>query len=258
MVNIDRYGNTTGGTIPLGLRDAVEQGPRLHFPEPKPKVRPSDDEITALARILNQSKKITILGLEQRTRIHPANDAARIRIPAQNSRARAVPEQTRADEHPGVIVKVKRRAAYLHAHRQNSSASPGRQQRFRGPQVRQRRAATLTDQIQGQDVMPESKPFAHVTGQARTKVARAGADDDPVDLVALEPGIFQGRRRCLFRQRGRVPGKARVHRIRGQIERFGERVQGQVPGRDAIIAEQNLSQNRLRAAGELGIGFGGL
>ncbi len=29
MVNIDRYGNTTAGTIPLGFRDAVEQG-RLH------------------------------------------------------------------------------------------------------------------------------------------------------------------------------------------------------------------------------------
>jgi len=29
MVNIQRYGNTTAGTIPLGLRDAVEQG-RLH------------------------------------------------------------------------------------------------------------------------------------------------------------------------------------------------------------------------------------
>ena len=26
MVNIDKYGNTTGGTIPLGLRDAMEQG----------------------------------------------------------------------------------------------------------------------------------------------------------------------------------------------------------------------------------------
>jgi 3-oxoacyl-[acyl-carrier-protein] synthase III len=26
LVNIDKYGNTTGGTIPLGLRDAVEQG----------------------------------------------------------------------------------------------------------------------------------------------------------------------------------------------------------------------------------------
>ena len=44
------------------MRDAVEQGPRLHFPEPKPNVRPSDDEIAALAKILNQSKKITILG----------------------------------------------------------------------------------------------------------------------------------------------------------------------------------------------------
>jgi len=29
MVNIDRYGNTTAATIPLGLRDAIEQG-RLH------------------------------------------------------------------------------------------------------------------------------------------------------------------------------------------------------------------------------------
>jgi 3-oxoacyl-[acyl-carrier-protein] synthase III len=29
MVNIDKYGNTTGGTIPLGLCDAMEQG-RLH------------------------------------------------------------------------------------------------------------------------------------------------------------------------------------------------------------------------------------
>jgi 3-oxoacyl-[acyl-carrier-protein] synthase-3 len=26
MVNIDCYGNTTAGTIPLGLRDAVDQG----------------------------------------------------------------------------------------------------------------------------------------------------------------------------------------------------------------------------------------
>jgi len=26
MVNIDKYGNTTAGTIPLALRDAVTQG----------------------------------------------------------------------------------------------------------------------------------------------------------------------------------------------------------------------------------------
>src|SRR5437588_10772474 len=33
----------------VALRDAVEQGPRLHFPEPKPKVCLSNDEIAALA-----------------------------------------------------------------------------------------------------------------------------------------------------------------------------------------------------------------
>jgi len=46
----------------VALRDAVEQGPRLHFPEPKPRVCPFDDEITALARLLNDSKKTTIFG----------------------------------------------------------------------------------------------------------------------------------------------------------------------------------------------------
>src|SRR5258708_699005 len=46
----------------VALRDAVEQKPRLHFPEPKPSVCPADHEISALAKILNQPKKVTILG----------------------------------------------------------------------------------------------------------------------------------------------------------------------------------------------------
>ncbi|MDX6711831.1 MAG: hypothetical protein QOH96_2847, partial [Blastocatellia bacterium] len=45
----------------VALREAVEQGPRLRFPEPKPRVSPSDDEITAMAKLLNDSKSTTIL-----------------------------------------------------------------------------------------------------------------------------------------------------------------------------------------------------
>jgi pyruvate dehydrogenase (quinone) len=45
----------------IALRNAVESGPRLRFSEPKPAVRPSDDEITLLADVLNRSKRITIL-----------------------------------------------------------------------------------------------------------------------------------------------------------------------------------------------------
>src|SRR5467141_1574053 len=45
----------------IALRSAVEQEPRLHFPPPKPNVCPADDEIAALAKVLNNSEKITIL-----------------------------------------------------------------------------------------------------------------------------------------------------------------------------------------------------
>jgi pyruvate dehydrogenase (quinone) len=45
----------------VALREAVEQGPRLRFHEAKPIVCPSDDELAALVKILNRSKKTTIL-----------------------------------------------------------------------------------------------------------------------------------------------------------------------------------------------------
>ncbi len=45
----------------VALRDAVGQRPRLHFPQPRPRVCPSDDKIAALARILNETNTLTIL-----------------------------------------------------------------------------------------------------------------------------------------------------------------------------------------------------
>ncbi len=46
----------------VALRDAIEQGPRLHFAPPKPMVCPSEDELATLAKVLNNSTKTTILG----------------------------------------------------------------------------------------------------------------------------------------------------------------------------------------------------
>jgi len=50
-------------TIPgdIALRDATEEGPRLHFPPPRPTVCPTADEIETLATLLNGSAKTTIL-----------------------------------------------------------------------------------------------------------------------------------------------------------------------------------------------------
>ena len=46
----------------VALREAVEHGPRLHFPEPSPNVCPSEKELETLAAILNRAENITILG----------------------------------------------------------------------------------------------------------------------------------------------------------------------------------------------------
>src|SRR5215510_1981192 len=46
----------------VALREASEQQPRLRFPQPAPRVCPAEDELTAVANLLNAATKITILG----------------------------------------------------------------------------------------------------------------------------------------------------------------------------------------------------
>src|SRR5271163_3965852 len=46
----------------IALQAAIVESPRLHFASPKPTVRPSEQEIDSLAKLLNESKNITILG----------------------------------------------------------------------------------------------------------------------------------------------------------------------------------------------------
>jgi pyruvate dehydrogenase (quinone) len=46
----------------VALRDAINSKPRLHFPEVRTTIRPSDEEIARTADILNDSRKVTIFG----------------------------------------------------------------------------------------------------------------------------------------------------------------------------------------------------
>ncbi len=46
----------------VALREAAEQQPRLRFSEPRPRIRPSDEELATAARILNEARRVTILG----------------------------------------------------------------------------------------------------------------------------------------------------------------------------------------------------
>ncbi len=46
----------------VAMRDAIHEMPRVHFPEAKPTVCPSEDELNLLADLLNRSERISILG----------------------------------------------------------------------------------------------------------------------------------------------------------------------------------------------------
>src|SRR5499427_9352981 len=46
----------------VALREAVADGPRLTFPEPRPLLCPSDAELAALAKLLNSARRVTIFG----------------------------------------------------------------------------------------------------------------------------------------------------------------------------------------------------
>src|SRR6266436_6897119 len=51
-------------TLPgdVALHEAVGDGPRLTFPEPRPLLCPSDEELGALAKLLNGAQRVTIFG----------------------------------------------------------------------------------------------------------------------------------------------------------------------------------------------------
>jgi len=46
----------------IAMKEAVVHSPRVHYHEPTPTVRPSDEELDILADLLNRSRKVTILG----------------------------------------------------------------------------------------------------------------------------------------------------------------------------------------------------
>src|SRR5262245_31210513 len=97
-----------------------------------------------------------------------------------NRRRCAIAEQTRADKHARVVVEVEGGAANLNANGQDVLRLARIEQRFGRAQVGQGSAATLADQVEVQNVVPQSQPLAYVAGQAGAQITSAGADDQSV------------------------------------------------------------------------------
>ncbi len=108
----------------------------------------------------------------------------------------------------------------------------------------------MPDQIQRQHRRVQAEPFAHIAGQPRAQVARARADDQRADVGGFQPGLFQSAfGRLRGEQRG-VVGEARVQRVGRHLERFRQRIQGEVTADNAVVAEQDFLDDRAGAGVE--------
>jgi len=78
----------------------------------------------------------------------------------------AVTEQTRAHQHAGVVVEIKRRRADFHRDARYRCLGPCCEQMAGGPQRRNRRTATETHQIVQNRVAAQTQLLRHITGDA--------------------------------------------------------------------------------------------
>ena len=80
----------------------------------------------------------------------------------------AIGEQTGADQYARIIVDEESGAANFHADGEHALGATGGEQRFARPEIRQGRAAALADEVEREDIRPQSQLLADIAGQTRT------------------------------------------------------------------------------------------
>ena len=125
------------------------------------------EDVAQHAVALFESQGVPVSGLGERPRAFPLHAAPRLpRLVANGDGAGAVAEQAGTDQYAAIVVDVKGCASYFYADRKHKSAALGGDQAFGGTQVRQRRSASLADQVQTQNVGPQADPLVHIAREA--------------------------------------------------------------------------------------------
>jgi hypothetical protein len=119
-------------------------------------------------------------------------------------------------------------------------AAAGIEQGLSGRQVRQRRATSLADEIEIENVRAQAEAFANVAGEAWTKISSAGADDEGVDFVTIGSAVVEGAFSGLCSERGGMFHIAVVENVGSDIERFIDTVENKVSSDNAVITGEDF------------------
>src|SRR3954470_11208161 len=95
-----------------------------------------------------EPKQIPIFCVQQRAPAAPMNFIFGSRRSGEHGGTGAITEKTGADEHTGIVVKIKGSAADLHTDRKHMPVAARRKQGFSSPHIWQGSAAALANEVE--------------------------------------------------------------------------------------------------------------
>ncbi len=109
------------------------------------------------------------------------------------------------------------------------------------PQVGQRRAAALADQVERLHVCAQTKSLGEIAGEAWTEITRTRADHDGIDVAGADARVAHRPDSRLSRERWRMRREPALQRVRIDCEYFRERIEGQAARGDPVVAQRTAS-----------------
>jgi len=163
-----------------------------------------------------------------------------------NRRRRAVAEEACADHDARVIVQVKRGRADLDGDAGHIERGIGSEDGRPGPQSRNGRAATQTDDILQPDVTAQPERLGHVAAYTRTQIAGARCDDKDIKFAGGQSRLLEGAGQSASGQVRRGRAKFLVQSVCIESEKFLWVVQGKLPACNTGIPAKNGLQGQAR------------
>ena len=192
-----------------------------------------------------EPQQFAVAWIQDRFRIEPLDGGeTRAALVSEHHCAGGIGKEAGADQHAGIVVELKGRAANFDADREHLLRGAGFQERAGQMEIWKGGAETVPHEIGEVGIGSQAKAFADVTGEAGTDRAGAGADKERIELLEVYSGLFSGAAGGGFAHDGRVFRKSAMQRVWIERESLVQIFQDEIACLDSRIAGQHLAENR--------------
>ncbi len=209
------------------------------------------EEVAEFAVALLEPKLVAVGGEMKRIEIEGAErNGMGGRFGAPDRSGGTVGEEAGADENAGIVVEVKRGGADFDGDAGDGRVGVGGENVAGAAQHGNGGAAAEADEILKKGVGAKAELFGDVAGQAGAEIARAGADEERVEIGRTKMKLVESGREGAACERGCFVTKAGVELVGREVEDVGELGGREVAFGDAVIAVKDGAKDELRFPAE--------